>query len=110
MRVLHGPTAIYCDAPGNRGMTAFAIIETSHIAFHSWDEGTPNVIQLDVYSCSEFEPEVVFAALRPFEPIEIDFKFLDRTAGMQEVVGGAKPASAHRRKRQTPAMTALSKG
>ena len=38
--------------PGNRGVTAFAIIETSHIAMHIWDEPNPALVQLDVYTCA----------------------------------------------------------
>ena len=32
MKSMYGPTASYCKMAGNRGITAFAIIETSHIA------------------------------------------------------------------------------
>jgi S-adenosylmethionine/arginine decarboxylase-like enzyme len=85
MRIMHGPTAMYCNVPGNRGMTAFAIIETSHIVMHSWDEQSPHVIQLDVYSCSEFEPRIIFEALKRFEPFRFDAKFLDRTTGLVEI-------------------------
>ena len=34
MKVMYGPVAKYCRVEGNKGMTAFAIIETSHIAMH----------------------------------------------------------------------------
>ena len=51
MNILHGPVPKYCDTPGNQGMTIFAIIETSHIVVHIWDEDTPAKLQLDVYSC-----------------------------------------------------------
>ena len=61
MKAMYGPTATYCKMPGNRGVTAFAIIETSHIALHIWDEVNPALVQLDVYSCSDFEPKKVLA-------------------------------------------------
>ena len=32
-----------------------AIIETSHIAMHIWDEPKPALMQFDVYSCGEFD-------------------------------------------------------
>jgi S-adenosylmethionine/arginine decarboxylase-like enzyme len=38
MKILMGPFAKYLDIPGNRGLTVAAIIETSHIVLHSWDE------------------------------------------------------------------------
>ena len=34
MKILHGPVSVYCDKSGNKGVTAFAIIETSHIVLH----------------------------------------------------------------------------
>ena len=57
MKILKGPIVAYSDMVGNRGLTGIVIIETSHIAFHSWDEAIPAVIQLDVYSCKDFEPQ-----------------------------------------------------
>lgn len=79
MNVLYGPKAIYSTKEFNRGMTAFAIIDTSHIAMHSWDETDPGIMQLDVYSCAEFDKNTIFSAMKVFEPIHINHKFLDRT-------------------------------
>jgi len=78
MKVFMGPYVKYCTMPGNRGITAVAIIETSHIAFHSWDEDKPAVVQLDVYTCSHLNKQTVFDALEKFEPIEINYLTLDR--------------------------------
>lgn len=78
MKTLYGPKARYCAMPGNRGMTAFAIIETSHIVVHVWDECEPGILQLDVYTCSELEVEDVLAALDSFAPSKVEWKFLDR--------------------------------
>ena len=55
MKVFMGPYVKYCNMPGNRGITAVAIIETSHIAMHIWDEPKPALMQMDVYSCGEFD-------------------------------------------------------
>jgi S-adenosylmethionine/arginine decarboxylase-like enzyme len=41
MKILMGPFAKYLDIPGNRGLTVAAIIETSHIVMHTWDELNP---------------------------------------------------------------------
>jgi S-adenosylmethionine/arginine decarboxylase-like enzyme len=38
MKVLMGPYVKYHKVPGNRGITGAAIIETSHIVLHVWDE------------------------------------------------------------------------
>lgn len=80
------PVAFYCDVVGNRGLTAVAIIETSHIALHSWDEVNPGIIQLDVYSCSDFSPEEVIEHLHEFTPLKVEYKFLDRNAGLVQVI------------------------
>lgn len=85
MKILHGPVSVYCDKTGNRGVTAFAIIETSHIVLHTWDETDPATLQLDVYTCSELEIDSVFKALNIFQPITIDYKFLDREQGFVEI-------------------------
>lgn len=82
MKTMYGPKAMYCEVAGNRGMTAFAIIETSHLAFHSWDECTPAIIQLDVYTCSDLATDDVIAAMEWFEPTKIEYKFLDREHGL----------------------------
>lgn len=78
MKPMYGPTASYCKMKGNRGITAFAIIETSHIAMHIWDETQPALVQLDVYSCSDFIPKTVFEHIETMIPTKIDYKFLDR--------------------------------
>ena len=57
MKIFMGPYVKYCDMPGNRGITAVAIIETSHIAMHIWDEVNPALMQFDVYSCGELNVE-----------------------------------------------------
>lgn len=78
MKIMMGPIAGYSPIIGNRGLTAAVVIETSHIVIHVWDEESPSMLQLDVYSCSKVEPEVVLRAIEEFEPIHVDYKFLDR--------------------------------
>src|SRR5210317_1326820 len=60
MKILMGPYAKYCKMQGNRGLTVATIIETSHIVMHTWDEPSPANIQLDVYTCGDFDPHTVF--------------------------------------------------
>jgi S-adenosylmethionine/arginine decarboxylase-like enzyme len=86
MKPLYGPTASYCKMEGNKGITAFAIIETSHIAMHIWDESQPALVQLDVYSCSDFDPKTVFEHLESMKPVHIDYKFLDREKQFIEIL------------------------
>ena len=68
----------YSDLEGNRGLTGIVVIETSHIALHCWDEKMPYLLQLDVYSCKEFDEQIIFKELAIFNPTKIDYKFLDR--------------------------------
>lgn len=88
MKLLRGPISAYVDVPGNKGLTCVSIIETSHIAMHVWDETNPGLMQLDVYTCGAFDPEKVFAAIQEFEPTKIDFKYLDREHGFEELKHG----------------------
>ena len=62
---------------GNRGITCVTIIETSHVAIHIWDEQSPALLQLDVYTCSDLNKNIVFDALKQFDPVKIDHKYLD---------------------------------
>jgi S-adenosylmethionine/arginine decarboxylase-like enzyme len=79
MKPLGDTVAVYVNKEGNRGLTCVQCIETSHIAFHSWDEDKPAVIQLDVYTCSTLRKQTVFDALEEFQPIEINYMTFDRT-------------------------------
>lgn len=78
MKILMGPYATYSEMPGNRGLTAACIIETSHIVLHAWDEELPGMLQLDVYSCSKVDPQLILEAIQVFEPTHVDYKFLNR--------------------------------
>lgn len=85
MKLLAGPLVEYVELEGNRGVTAVCIIETSHIAMHVWDEQSPALMQLDVYTCGPLDPKIVFKAMEAFEPVTIEHKFLDREHGLVEV-------------------------
>ena len=86
MKAMYGPTASYCKMKGNRGVTAFAIIETSHIAMHIWDEVNPALVQLDVYSCADMDPHKVMDLLKQeLNTVKLEFKFLDRESDFKEI-------------------------
>ena len=85
MKLLMGPYAKYVDIPGNRGLTVASIIETSHIVMHTWDECDPAIIQLDVYTCGPFDPNIVFKWLDQYQPIKIDYKYIDREFDLHEI-------------------------
>ena len=86
MKIFMGPYVKYCRMPGNRGITGVAIIETSHITMHIWDEPNPGLVQLDIYSCKEFDISVVMDHLKSyFHTVNIQYKFLDRTTNMKVI-------------------------
>ena len=86
MKLLAGPYTTYVNEKGNKGMTSVAIIETSHIALHIWDEVSPGLMQLDVYSCANFNPPDVFDKINAlFQTIKMEYKFLDREKELVEV-------------------------
>ena len=77
-----GPYAVYSDMVGNRGLTAVTIIETSHIALHVWDECEPALAQLDVYTCSALNTDDVFEAMKEWDPVQVEYKYIDREHGL----------------------------
>tara|TARA_B100001142_G_scaffold300314_1_gene324931 strand:+ start:58 stop:462 length:405 start_codon:yes stop_codon:yes gene_type:complete len=86
MKLLAGPYTTYVSEAGNKGMTSIAIIETSHIALHIWEETSPGLMQLDVYSCAYFNPQDVFDDVNElFRTIKMEYKFLDREKELVEV-------------------------
>lgn len=78
MKILKGPYSVYSEMVGNQGLTAVTIIETSHIAMHVWDEDEPALMQLDVYTCSTLNIEDVFRALEEYDPVKVEYKYIDR--------------------------------
>lgn len=85
MKILMGPYSTYCDVPGNAGLTAAVIIETSHIVLHVWDEEDLSELQFDVYTCSSLNPQDIFDELSQFDPTKIEYKYLNRERGLKEV-------------------------
>lgn len=85
MKILAGPVCRYVKKEGNKGLTCVAIIETSHIALHVWEEHEPPLIQLDVYTCGPFTPIKVFDAIKEFKPVKLGWKYLDREHDLNTV-------------------------
>jgi S-adenosylmethionine/arginine decarboxylase-like enzyme len=78
MKILGQPMSHYVNDKGNKGLTCLAILNTSHIAVHTWDESCPALLQLDVYSCGNLDQSIVFDSLKQFEPKEINYVTIDR--------------------------------
>ena len=86
MDICQGPITAYVDVPGNKGLTGVVIIETSHIAVHIWDEVNPGLLQMDVYSCADFNPQDIFDKIEEaFEPVKLEYKFLDREKSLTTI-------------------------
>jgi S-adenosylmethionine/arginine decarboxylase-like enzyme len=79
-KILIGPASIYCPAPGNTGLVGMAAISTSHITCHHWDCTKQPRLQVDVYSCTDFDPERALRTIWDFWKLRrATVLFLDRT-------------------------------
>ena len=89
MKIIKGPFASYVDAEGNKGLTAIVMIETSHIAFHIWDEPNPGLLQFDLYTCGSLDLEKTKAILKQYFNIESgEYVLYDRENGFVEEASG----------------------
>ena len=86
MKILAGPiSANITDIEGNCGPTCAVVIETSHIACHVWVESDPALIQLDVYTCGPFDPNTVIEHIKVWDPVKVEYKYLDREHALKEI-------------------------
>jgi S-adenosylmethionine/arginine decarboxylase-like enzyme len=92
MKIIKGPFASYVDKPGNRGLTAIVMIETSHIAFHIWDEQDPGLVQFDLYTCGKLNLSEVLSVIREdFDIVSMDYNLFDREKGFVLEQSGSYP-------------------
>lgn len=90
MKLLAGPISACVDVVGNAGPTCAVVIETSHMACHVWTEPDPALIQLDVYTCGPFDPEIVLEHINQWEPVFVEYKYLDREHNLTEIHNGKR--------------------
>jgi S-adenosylmethionine/arginine decarboxylase-like enzyme len=84
MKIIKGPFASYVNKEGNRGLTGIVMIETSHIAFHIWDEVTPGLVQFDLYTCGQLELDKVLSLFKEtFEVVSLEYMLFDRENGFK---------------------------
>ena len=82
MKIMMGPYAKYAETEGSKGLTAAVLIETSHIAFHIWDEQEPAMLQFDLYTCGQLDKEQVIKAIKErFDVVSMDWLLYDRARG-----------------------------
>ena len=90
MKIIKGPFAAYVDKDGNKGLTAIVMIETSHIAFHIWDEVDPGLIQFDLYTCGQLELDRVISLFKgTFDVVNMDYVLFDRENGFKVEAEGS---------------------
>lgn len=78
MNILVEPKAVWCDTPGNEGVTGAVIIDTSHMSLHQWICETP-YYQFDLYSCKDYNKEVIFSKLLELGTTYLSYKIEDRS-------------------------------
>lgn len=88
MKELAPPRAVYSDMVGNRGLTCDVLLNTSNAVVHTWDEVDPGLFMLDVYTCGALDPSVIFNLLDVFDPVKIEYKYLDREHGLELIDRG----------------------
>jgi S-adenosylmethionine/arginine decarboxylase-like enzyme len=90
MKIIKGPFASYVNKEGNRGLTGIVMIETSHIAFHIWDEVRPGLVQFDLYTCGQLELyKVVSIFKETFDVESLDYVLFDREDGFKVEAEGS---------------------
>lgn len=88
MKIVQGPFASMITEEGNSGLTATVMIETSHIAFHIWDEEDPSLLQFDLYTCSELNINFVLDMLESFFNFDnYQYMVFDRQDGFKLIRG-----------------------
>jgi S-adenosylmethionine/arginine decarboxylase-like enzyme len=89
MKIIKGPFSSYVNKEGNRGLTGIVMIETSHIAFHIWDEVRPGLVQFDLYTCGELDLQKVLSIFKEtFEVSSLEYILFDRENGFVEESSG----------------------
>lgn len=79
MNILIPPKMVYCDTPGNEGITGIVCIDTSHASIHVWNK-TEVTFKFDLYSCKQFSEDVVIDALKELDPYYVSYDVYDRSS------------------------------
>lgn len=82
------PMAYYCGCPGNEGTTGVGILETSHMAVHAWDSEYPAKVQIDLYSCKEFDVSSVIDLCNSFSILNGTYMVIDRDTELKVIEEG----------------------
>ena len=88
MKVVLPARCFYVSASGNEGYTGQVAIETSHIAYHIWDD--LSLIQFDLYTCGDLTTKQIQMAMdwvvHWMGTGKMDFMVLNREKGITPVL------------------------
>lgn len=88
MRVLSPAVTLWCDEPGNEGITSSILLTTSNSVIHIWnyEDGT-GLLEFDLYSCAFFTPEEVTGFIKThFSVTKMRYKFIDREHDLVDIL------------------------
>jgi S-adenosylmethionine/arginine decarboxylase-like enzyme len=85
MKILVEPNLVFCPTAGNEGITGTMVIETSHCAFHIFEDA--NFMAFDLYSCRDFVVADVIAHIRQIPNVgQVEWCLIDRNEDFKVVV------------------------
>lgn len=87
MKVLSPAVTLWCDEPGNEGITSSILLTTSNSVVHIWNyEDNTGLFEFDLYSCAPYTPDEVVSFIRQyFDVTKIVYKFIDRSTDLIEI-------------------------
>ena len=99
MEIFMPAQAKYCDDPHNSGVTGVVVITTSHASIHIWDNVAgnpyPGMLQMDLYSCKDYNAEDVLKFVEDYFGANIvSFQVIDRGLPSEAKVNVAVSAAA----------------
>jgi S-adenosylmethionine/arginine decarboxylase-like enzyme len=78
MEILHPAVVVSCYDEGNEGITGFLLLSTSHISIHIWDQAKKPYAQIDVYSCKEFDLNLILDEINKLDADDVTYLAIDR--------------------------------
>ena len=99
MEIFMPAQAKYCNDAHNSGVTGVVVITTSHASIHIWDNKAgnpyPGMLQMDLYSCKDYNAEDVLKFVEDYFCANIvSFQVIDRGLPSEAKVNVAVPAAA----------------
>lgn len=86
MQILMDARAIYCEDLGNEGVTGVVGLTTSHASFHSWHAAPEPFINIDLYSCREFDTAAVLAHIGKWGVERGSYILIDRSPSNPHII------------------------